>query len=77
MDLNKDTIYLITNSEKLTIPNVIGLSSKVAKNLLEELGIKVTLEGVGYVSEQSIAENEEIKPGMEIKLTLNPKFGVE
>ncbi len=74
---NKDTIYLITNSEKLTIPNVIGLSSKVAKNLLEELGIKVTLEGVGYVSEQSIAENEEIKPGMEIKLTLNPKFGVE
>ena len=74
---NKDTIYLITNSKALKVPNVIGLSSKVAKNLLEELGIKVNLDGVGYVVEQSIAEGEEIKDGMEIKLTLNPKFSVE
>lgn len=74
---NKDTIYLITNSKTLKVPSVIGLSSKVAKNLLEELGIKVNLDGVGYVVEQSIAEGEEIKDGMEIKLTLNPKFSVE
>lgn len=74
---SKDTIYLITNSKTQKIPNVIGLSSKVAKNLLEELGLKVNLDGVGYVVEQSIVEGEEIKDGMEIKLTLNPKFSTE
>ena len=71
---NKDTIYLITNDSKLTIPNVVGLSSKVANNLLKQLGVKVKLEGVGYVTSQSIAEKTEITPGLEITLTLSPKF---
>lgn len=71
---NKDTIYLITNDENLTVPNVIGLSSKVAKDLLEQLGIKVNLEGVGYVTAQSIPADTKITEGLEINLTLNPKF---
>ena len=71
---NKDTIYLITNDSKLNIPNVVGLSSKVANNLLKQLGVKVKLEGVGYVTSQSIAEKTEITPGLEITLTLSPKF---
>ena len=71
---NKDTVYLITNDSALTIPNVVGLSSKVASNLLNELGIKVKLEGVGYVTAQSIPEQTPITDGLEITLTLNPKF---
>lgn len=71
---NKDTIYLITNDQNLTIPNVVGLSSKVANNLLNLLGIKVKLDGVGYVTTQSIAEGTAITDGMEITLTLSPKF---
>lgn len=71
---NKDTIYLITNDENLTVPNVVGLSSKVAKDLLEQLGIKVNLEGVGYVTAQSIPADTKITEGLEINLTLNPKF---
>lgn len=71
---NKDTIYLITNDQEITIPNVIGLSSKVAKDLLQKLDIKVNLEGVGYVTEQSIPEGTKITPGLEMKLTLSPKF---
>ena len=71
---NKDTIYLITNDQNLTIPSTIGLSSKVANNLLRLLGVKVNLEGVGYVTNQSIAEGTVITEGMEITLTLNPKF---
>lgn len=71
---NKDTIYLITNDTNLTIPNVVGLSSKVANNLLSLLGVKVKLEGVGYVTNQNIAENTPITNGMEITLTLAPKF---
>ena len=71
---NKDTVYLITNDSKLKIPNVVGLSSKVANNLLKQLGVKVKLEGVGYVTSQSISENTEITPGLEITLKLSPKF---
>ena len=71
---NKDTIYLITNDENLTMPNVVGLSSKVAKNLLEQLGIKVTLDGVGYVTAQTIPEGTKITDNLEITLTLAPKF---
>lgn len=71
---SKDTVYLITNDSNITVPNVLGLSSKVAKSLLEKLGINVVLDGVGYVVEQSSPENTAITPGLEIKLTLNPKF---
>ena len=71
---NKDTIYLITNDENLTMPNVVGLSSKVAKNLLEQLGIKVTLDGVGYITAQTIPEGTKITDNLEITLTLAPKF---
>lgn len=71
---NKDTVFLVTNDYNYTIPNVVGLSSKVAKNLLELLGLKVNLDGVGYVTSQSVAENTQITDGMEITLQLNPKF---
>lgn len=71
---NKDTIYLITNDTELTIPNVIGLSSKEARDLLQKLGIKVNLNGVGYVTEQSISEGTKITEGLEMNLTLAPKF---
>lgn len=74
---NTDTVFLITNDAKLKIPNVVGLSSKVAKNVLQKMGVKVVLDGVGYVTEQSVLENTEITNGMEIKLTLNPKFSAE
>ncbi len=71
---NKDTVYLITNENTHTVPNTVGLSSKVAKNILELLGLKVNLDGVGYVTSQSVSESTEITEGMEITLTLNPKF---
>ncbi len=71
---NKDNIYLITNSPNYTIPNVVGLSSKEAENLLKLLNVKVKLEGSGYVVSQSIAESTPITDGMEITLALNKKF---
>lgn len=71
---NKDTVYLITNDSTISVPNVIGLSSKIAKDLLESLNIKVKLDGVGYVTEQSVAEGSAISDGMEMVLKLSPKF---
>ncbi len=70
---NKDMVYLITNGN-VEVPSVINLSSKVAKNILELLGIKVNLDGVGYVVEQSVPESTQITDNMEITLKLSPKF---
>lgn len=71
---SQDTIYLITNDSHQKVPNVVGMSSKIAKDLLQKMGIKVNLDGVGYVTAQSISEGTEITDGMEIILTLQPKF---
>ena len=71
-----DKIYLITNKEK-KMPNLIGKSSKVAKDILVKLGIKTKLDGVGYVTEQSISESTPIQENMEIELKLSPKFSGE
>lgn len=72
-----DVVYLITNDSSITIPNVLGLSSKVAKSILEQLNVKVNLDGVGYVVNQSIPEGTTITEGMEINLALMPKYTIE
>ncbi len=74
---NKDKVFLITNDNNITIPDVTNLSSKEATSLLKLLGIKVKTEGNGYVTTQSIASGTAITEGMEIVLTLNPKFNIE
>lgn len=71
---NKDKVFLLTNDNNLKIPNVSGYSSKEATALLKLLGVKVKLEGKGYVTNQSIEPETEVTEGMEITLTLNPKF---
>ena len=72
--LLRHKLYLISNDKDIKIPNVVWLSSKVEINYLQKLGVKVVLDGVGYVTEQSIPEGTEITEGLEIKLILKPKF---
>ena len=74
---NKDTVYLITNDTAIKVPNVVGLSSKIASSILSNLGIKVNLNGVGYVTNQSLPEGTDITPNMEITLDLAPKYTLE
>ena len=74
---NNDIVYLITNDSNIGVPNVTGMASKEAKDLLQKLGLKVNLDGVGYVVEQSVGENTQITDGMEITLKLSPKFSAE
>lgn len=74
---SNDIIYLITNDNNYAVPNVWGLSSKLAKDILQKLGLKVNLEGTGYVYEQSVAEGTIISDGMEINLKLAPKYSLE
>ena len=71
---NNDIIYLITNDNSMKVPSVLGLSSKVSKDVLQKLGLRVKLDGVGYVKEQSVAPGTNITNGMEITLKLAPKY---
>ena len=67
-------VFLITNSSNMTLPDVTGLSSKQAEDLLRLLGVNVKLEGNGYVTAQSVGAGTPITAGMEVTLALSPKF---
>ena len=67
-------VFLITNSSNMTLPDVTGLSSKQAEDLLRLLGVNVKLEGNGYVTSQSVGAGTPITSAMEVTLTLSPKF---
>ena len=53
--------YTISNKEFNSIPNVKGMAAMDAVSLLENMGLKVRLNGRGKVKEQSIKAGEKIK----------------
>lgn len=68
----KDTVKVIPRhyAENL-VPNVVGMNVEDAIYLLENKGIKVTIEGRGVVKQQSVLPGEVIpKNGFRIKLSL-------
>ena len=71
---NDNKIYLFTNDNVIVMPDVSSLSSKVSKGILEKMGLKVTLDGVGYVTSQSIPAGTVVNLNDEVVLTLSPKY---
>ena len=67
-------VFLITNDTNLTVPDVNGLSRKQAEEVLKLLDITPTLEGSGYVVEQSVPAGTKIEKGMSLTLKLAKKF---
>ena len=63
-------VFLLTNDEKYTIPNMVGWSSSEATTLCHLLGIKYNINGYGFVKEQSLKEGTEVTQDTEINLTL-------
>lgn len=53
------------------MPNVIGMAGMDAVSLLENLGLKVQINGRGKVSNQSLKTGENFKKGQQIVLTLS------
>jgi cell division protein FtsI (penicillin-binding protein 3) len=52
------------------MPDVIGMGAKDAVFMLENLGVKVRVNGRGHVCKQSIQQGRELKPGMTCDLQL-------
>ena len=52
------------------VPNVTGMGAKDAVYILESKGLKVTVNGLGRVTSQSVAPGTKITKGRTIALTL-------
>ena len=51
----KDKVFIFTNDEVITMPDLTGYSVKNADTVLTKLGIKHECLSNGYVSSQSIS----------------------
>lgn len=69
-----DNMILLTNNYDKKMLNLIGLSYKEAKIILEYMGINYTIEGNGYVYEQSIAEGTIINEEDTLVIKLKDKY---
>ena len=72
--IKDDKIFLVTNSNEFTMPNIIGYSENEVNILFKLLNINVKIEGSGYVVSQSIPENTLITPEMILEVKLEKKF---
>lgn len=56
--IKDDKIYLLTNGDKITMPDLIGYSKIEVKNIASMLGLGLKINGNGYAVNQSIKKDE-------------------
>ena len=56
--IKDDKIFLLTNGDKITMPDLTGYSVSDVKTLASILGLKLKTKGNGYVVNQSIKKDE-------------------
>jgi cell division protein FtsI (penicillin-binding protein 3) len=61
----------IINKKHIKVPNVQGMAGMDALSLLENIGLKVKISGVGKVKNQSIKKGEKLEKGATIILKLS------
>jgi len=67
---NYNAYNTLSDKEFNSIPNVKGMAAMDAISLLENLGLKVKVEGDGKVAEQSIKQGEKLEKGLTITIKL-------
>lgn len=70
IDKKYEAYYDIANTYKTIMPDVIGLPAMDALALLENMGLKVKLNGAGVVKSQSINKGVKVKPNQIVELTI-------
>lgn len=70
----EDKIFLITNSNNITLPNLKGYSKNDLEVLCNLLNITCITKGNGYVTLQSIPEGTKIEKGMSLEVVLENKM---
>lgn len=69
--INGEKLILLTNSSEYKMPNITGWSRYEVIELFELLNIPYTIEGYGYVTNQSIPVNTILTNDMSITVTLS------
>ena len=59
--------------EENEVPNVVGMGARDAVYLLEKMGLKVEISGMGWVRSQSLPAGRTLKGGETIKIELGKK----
>lgn len=73
--INKlDKIFLVTNYEKLIIPNLIGYSAKDFYTYMSLVDIPYTTTGIGFVETQSIPANTQITGEETLEIEFKTKY---
>lgn len=75
--LSYDKVFLLTNGETVAIPSLIGWSRSDVESLGYILGLSVTIDGYGYVTEQNLKEGTLLSDGMTIQVKLANKPGID
>ncbi|MEY8850181.1 penicillin-binding protein [Psychroserpens sp. XS_ASV72] len=70
IDEGYESYYDIANTYKTIMPDVRGLPAMDALALLENMGLKVKLNGAGVVKAQSIDKGVKVKPNQIVELTI-------
>lgn len=73
--LSGDKIFLLTNSNKITMPDLNGYSRIEAITLLDMLNLSYEIDGYGFVVEQSIKPGSELPDA--VKLVLKQKYNID
>lgn len=69
-DATQTLEYEVLQSEKNSMPNVVGLGARDAIYLLERQGLKVCVYGKGLVAKQSISPGTPVKIGNNVNIEL-------
>ena len=63
-----EAYYNLSQKYKTIMPNVVGLPTMDALALLENMGLKVKIEGIGIIKQQSIKKGVKVKKNQKIVL---------
>lgn len=70
----KEKLFLVTDNNDITMPNLTNWSLGNAKKFFELANISYMTEGYGYVKEQSIPEGTLLDKSVEVKIVLYDKY---
>lgn len=72
-----DKVFVLTNSNNIIMPNIMGWSSSDVTNLANILNITLEVDGYGFVISQSIASGTVLSGDSKLAVTFQAKYGIE
>lgn len=73
--INKiDKVFLLTNGKEIKMPNIIGYSAKDFYNFVDLVNIPYSVDGIGYVTSQSIPKDTVLDGKKQLNVKMEAKY---